>query len=243
MTLAEKITALRGEHKLSQGDLAEQLDVSRQSVSKWETGQAVPELEKIIKLADLFDVSVDELVREGETLPPEAPQADRAQASEPEAPSPTEPHIKIVYMDRKSLTPLQKFGIVALVLGALTLFCGAVSMYIPIFGVPMILLSLPLILAKKHPWLIDGWLLCLGSCVIFNPHFSIVPWGLRGGIQLLSVALSALSEYAPGARTYLFGASIAIARGILFLVLVFLTARLFFRARAARKQSGSEEIA
>lgn len=44
MTLAEKITALRGERKLSQGDVAEKLDVSRQSVSKWETGQAVPEL-------------------------------------------------------------------------------------------------------------------------------------------------------------------------------------------------------
>ncbi len=38
MSLAEKIAALRGERKLSQGDLAEKLEVSRQSVSKWETG-------------------------------------------------------------------------------------------------------------------------------------------------------------------------------------------------------------
>ena len=38
MTLAEKILALRTERNLSQGDLAEKLDVSRQSVSKWETG-------------------------------------------------------------------------------------------------------------------------------------------------------------------------------------------------------------
>ena len=63
MTLAEKITVLRGERKLSQGDLAEKLNVSRQSVSKWETGQSVPELDKLIKLADLFGVSVDVLDR------------------------------------------------------------------------------------------------------------------------------------------------------------------------------------
>ena len=62
MTLAEKILALRTERNLSQGDLAEKLDVSRQSVSKWETGQSVPELDKLIKLADLFMVSLDELV-------------------------------------------------------------------------------------------------------------------------------------------------------------------------------------
>ena len=64
MTLSEKIFALRSKAGLSQGDLAEKLEVSRQSVSKWETGQSVPDLDKIIKLADLFGVSVDELVRE-----------------------------------------------------------------------------------------------------------------------------------------------------------------------------------
>jgi len=64
MTLAEKILKLRTARGLSQGDLAEALEVSRQSVSKWETGQSVPDLDKIIKLADMFGVSVDELVRE-----------------------------------------------------------------------------------------------------------------------------------------------------------------------------------
>ena len=75
MTLAEKILALRTERSLSQGDLAEKLDVSRQSVSKWETGQSVPELDKLITLADLFGVSVDQLVRDGNTPRPEAPPA------------------------------------------------------------------------------------------------------------------------------------------------------------------------
>ena len=64
MTLAERIFALRTKMGLSQEELAEQLAVSRQSVSKWETGQSVPDLDKLIKLADLFGVTLDELARD-----------------------------------------------------------------------------------------------------------------------------------------------------------------------------------
>ena len=63
MTLAEKILSLRTQRGMSQDDLAEKLEVSRQSVSKWETAQSTPDLDKIIKLANLFGVTVDELVR------------------------------------------------------------------------------------------------------------------------------------------------------------------------------------
>ena len=61
MALSDRILELRTGMGLSQGDLADRLEVSRQSVSKWETGQSVPDLDKIIKLADLFGVTVDEL--------------------------------------------------------------------------------------------------------------------------------------------------------------------------------------
>ena len=62
MDLGSTISRLRTAHGMSQGDLAEALDVSRQSVSKWETGASVPELEKLVKLAQLFEISLDELV-------------------------------------------------------------------------------------------------------------------------------------------------------------------------------------
>ena len=77
MTLAEKILALRTEQGLSQGDLAEKLEVSRQSVSKWETGQATPDLDKIIKLADLFGVTTDYLLTGKPTLPSDRQVVDR----------------------------------------------------------------------------------------------------------------------------------------------------------------------
>lgn len=61
MNIGEKIYQLRTEKNLSQGDLADMLDVSRQSVSKWENNTAVPDLDKLIKLCDVFEISLDEL--------------------------------------------------------------------------------------------------------------------------------------------------------------------------------------
>ena len=63
MSLGETIYRLRTEKSLSQGDLAEMLDVSRQSISKWENNSAVPDLDKLIKLGEIFGVSLDELVK------------------------------------------------------------------------------------------------------------------------------------------------------------------------------------
>lgn len=82
MTLGENITRLRTERGLSQERLAERLEVSRQSVSKWETNASVPELDKLVRLADVFGITLDELVRgevpcrecEGDGAPHSAPQ-------------------------------------------------------------------------------------------------------------------------------------------------------------------------
>ncbi|MDF2611288.1 MAG: transcriptional regulator, family, partial [Lachnospiraceae bacterium] len=67
MNLGERIYKLRSAKNLSQGDLSEILDVSRQSISKWENNNAVPELSKLIKMSELFQVSLDDLVKENST--------------------------------------------------------------------------------------------------------------------------------------------------------------------------------
>ena len=64
MILADKITALRKREGWSQEELAERLKVSRQSVSKWEGAQSIPELEKILQLSRLFGVSTDYLLKD-----------------------------------------------------------------------------------------------------------------------------------------------------------------------------------
>lgn len=64
MNFADKIISLRKQQGWSQEDLSEQLDVSRQSVSKWESGASVPDLDKILKLSHLFGVSTDYLLKD-----------------------------------------------------------------------------------------------------------------------------------------------------------------------------------
>lgn len=63
MDLAEKLLNLRKANGLTQEQLAEKLGVSRQSVSKWESGQAVPELDKVIAICEVFHVTADYLLK------------------------------------------------------------------------------------------------------------------------------------------------------------------------------------
>ena len=65
MRFHEKLQDLRRGRGLSQEALAELLDVSRQAVSKWESGQAYPETDKLIRLSEMFDVTLDSLVKDG----------------------------------------------------------------------------------------------------------------------------------------------------------------------------------
>ena len=64
MNFSEKLQKLRKEKKMSQEELAELLNVSRQSVSKWESGQSYPEINKLIILSDLFKVTLDDLIKD-----------------------------------------------------------------------------------------------------------------------------------------------------------------------------------
>lgn len=80
MNFSEKLTVMRRGRGMSQEQLADRLGVTRQSVSKWESGAATPELTKLVALSELFHVSVDYLVKdyaeEPEFLPAAAEGAD-----------------------------------------------------------------------------------------------------------------------------------------------------------------------
>lgn len=69
MILADKIIELRKKCGWSQEELAEKLDVSRQSVSKWESAQSIPDMNRILKLSEIFGVSTDYLLKDDNTLP------------------------------------------------------------------------------------------------------------------------------------------------------------------------------
>ena len=63
MSFRDNLQHLRGTRDLSQAQLATLLGVSRQSVAKWEAEKSYPEMDKLIKLCDLFECSLDDLVR------------------------------------------------------------------------------------------------------------------------------------------------------------------------------------
>ena len=62
MRFAENLMTLRKQRGWSQEELGSQIKVTRQTVSKWEMGQSTPELEKLVELSKLFDMSLDQLV-------------------------------------------------------------------------------------------------------------------------------------------------------------------------------------
>lgn len=74
MRLSEKIWELRKAAGLSQEQLAEKLDITRQSISKWESGESLPEIERLVELSKVFHVTVDYLVNDGIAGPEQIPK-------------------------------------------------------------------------------------------------------------------------------------------------------------------------
>ena len=75
MRFEEKIVELRKQKGLSQEELAEQLGVSRQAVSRWELGQTLPDIPNLLQLCELFGVSADYLVRDEEQVAAKSDQS------------------------------------------------------------------------------------------------------------------------------------------------------------------------
>lgn len=100
MSLGSNIYRLRTGRGLSQGDLAESLQVSRQSISKWETDGATPDLDKLLALCDLFGVSLDVLVRGeiAEQAAAEVPTGEKARQKDAATGSSTAKTVLIVIL-------------------------------------------------------------------------------------------------------------------------------------------------
>ena len=69
MTLSQKLVILRKTKGITQDDFAKALEVSRQSVHKWESGQCYPEVPKIIKMKEILDISIDNLLDDNFEIP------------------------------------------------------------------------------------------------------------------------------------------------------------------------------
>ena len=163
MTLGTNIQQLRKEHNMSQGDLADALDISRQSVSKWETDTATPDLDKLLKLSEIFSVSLDELVKGADDTPPTLPDEQTKPSEQPEpvnTPSYTTAQEPIPVTIKTGLETRQIAGIILLCMTFLTVLVftilgGFLSGLI--FSLPFLVCGLICLIAKKHVGIYCGW--------------------------------------------------------------------------------------
>ena len=128
MEFHNKLYNLRKQKGLSQEELANRLNVSRQTISKWEVGDSTPEMEKLIAISDLFGISLDELVMDKAPVKTEEVSAKSELISEL-----TE---KVLTEDNKKKA---KKGLkIAAYIGGALLLIDAISMivYFSLYGFP-----------------------------------------------------------------------------------------------------------
>lgn len=158
----ERIYELRNKNNMSQGDLADRLEVSRQTVSKWENSMCKPEADKLIQLSEIFNVSIDYILK-GEQTP-----SDPVYVYVKDTDGETKNNEQVV---RKYVGIV--LAIVFAVLSLLSvLFRGGVLTVIP---ATVMLLGILLAKNVKHPYLITFWVAFV-IVVAFLPFISSVPF-------------------------------------------------------------------
>lgn len=168
MTLGERICRARSARNLSQAALAEALGVSRQSVSKWETDQAVPDLDKLVKLCELFDISLDELVRGAKPVP-----------GEMGAQPPAHTGLQIHGANVRVIVGLMLLflGGLGTLLTTIFLFRGSLLSAL-VWNMPLLICGAVTLRAKRHPVLACGWTMwCILFLILMFLH-GIMPWWL-----------------------------------------------------------------
>nr|WP_201779733.1 helix-turn-helix transcriptional regulator [Oxobacter pfennigii] len=156
--MGEKVSKLRNKHNMSQGDLAEKINVSRQSISKWETGASIPDLDKLVALSNLFQVSIDDLAKED--VRADKSIEDGATCQE------------------KNTTPRRIYGtqkIIGFILIAAAIICIILAMvfakrFLMIPTVYLLLCGCLCLLVKKYVALLIGWITFL-PIAISLPYF------------------------------------------------------------------------
>ncbi len=146
MDFGERIYELRSKNGMSQGELADKLDVSRQAVSKWENNSAVPDLDKLLKMSELFSVSLDELVKGEKT--------EKAESNAPEK--------EIVPVIIKQSLPMRKTaGLILFLMAFITAIVFFTMGGFPamLYGLPFAVCGIICYFSEKHPGLKCLWFL------------------------------------------------------------------------------------
>ncbi len=172
-TIGERIYDIRKKRNLSQGELADKLDVSRQTVSKWENNMCLPEVEKLLQLSEALGVTTDYLLKG---------VAEKDITSEKET--------VYVYVkepcdekEEKRLRSRRNAGIVFMVVGGVaTVALLVIGLLIPaILTGTVCLVGIILAFGEKHPILTAAWtvyiiaMCCLAPYMVIGPIMVFIP--------------------------------------------------------------------
>ena len=168
MTIGERIAKCRKEKNLSQEYVAELLEVSRQAVSKWETGQSEPDTANLIALARVFGVSVEYLA-----------------CGEEDSPT-------VVYVE-KNLPVFKILGIVLFALGGISLLLGIIAPFMFGVGIVTIAFGLLLIFFQREGLILGGVIVTLGVILfVIQGIFFGIDGPVLASIAAVSVGLPVL---------------------------------------------------
>lgn len=180
MTLGQRISHLRTGAGLSQDALAEQLGVSRQSVSKWETDGSVPELDKLVRLSQVFGVTLDELVKGTADAPSGSEANNRTETPQgaKNTPPDTTGTQDTFYMsqtppmpqDTAKLLRLHRQKLTGIVLMAVALLATALNLALVFLTVPLFIAGVLCLVVRRRLGLAIGWTLWI--CALFVTRYA-----------------------------------------------------------------------
>lgn len=133
MEFNNKLYELRKQKGFSQEELANRLNVSRQTVSKWEVGESTPDMEKLVAISDLFEVSLDELIKGEEPNPGGAREASETIVKS-EFYSDVKEHVLTEENKKKAKKGLRIAGIIAGIIVLIDIISFVI--YVVLFGLP-----------------------------------------------------------------------------------------------------------
>lgn len=179
MTLGQRLCQLRGRAGLSQDALAERLGVSRQSVSKWETDASVPDLDKLVRLSQIFGVTLDELVK-GTADAPSGSDANN-QTQTPSGAKNTPPDMvgtadtlhasqAAAAQDTAELLRLHRQKLMGIALMAVALLATALNMALIFLTVPLFIAGVLCLVVRRRLGLAIGWTLWI--CALFVTRYA-----------------------------------------------------------------------
>lgn len=172
-TIGERIYDIRKKRNLSQGELADKLDVSRQTVSKWENNMCLPEVEKLLQLSEALGVTTDYILK-GINEKESTAEKETVYVYIKE---PCDERAEEKHRSRRNA------GIVLLIVGGLaTVVLLLVSLLIPaVLTGAVCLVGIILAFGEKHPILAVAWtvyvvaMCCLSPFTVLSPIMAFIP--------------------------------------------------------------------